>query len=77
MREGPSKVLAGDRQLFDHNLVSLFRRPLHSKQDWVANVIAAKQRYQRIILQEDELKAVAQADSQLLHWMKYGHFRKR
>ena len=77
MREGPSKVLVGDRQLFDHNLVSLFRRPLHSKQDWVANVIDAKQRYQRIILQEDDLKAVSQSDSQLLHWMKHGHFRMK
>ena len=48
---------------------------LHYKQDWLSNVVAAKQHYQRIIQNDKELDAISKADSQLLHFFKYGHFR--
>ena len=73
MFAGDSLVLPGYRRHFRHPLLDLLKKPTSFKQNWLANVIAAKQRYQRILQRDDELVAISKADSQPLHYFKYGY----
>jgi len=68
--KGNTRMLQGDRHHFNQNLLQLLRKPVQYKQAWLANVMVAQQRFERIAAQDAELDLLNREKSSLYQYMK-------
>jgi hypothetical protein len=69
---GTTDLPIGDHIHFQHNILSLLRRPLDYKQAWFSNVLSARRRQARRRTQDATLEIATKETSAILQWMKTG-----
>ena len=68
--KGAQDLPPGDRHNFKHNLVHLLQKSYHYKVSWLANVVAARQRLERIKKKDDELLIATKEQSAVFQYAK-------
>ena len=70
------ELLAGARALsitdshhFEYNVSDLLDKSYHYKKNWLLNVLAARQRYERQQVDFNGIQALSMANSQLIKWI--------
>jgi hypothetical protein len=68
--QGTDTLLPGDRHHIRHNLLTLLSKPLKLRKAWLLNIIAARQRCQRLQTNDEALEVLSREESLLIRWMK-------
>ncbi len=68
--EGHTQLLEGDRYHASQNLFRLLQKPVHYKQAWLMNVMAAQKRYMELQAEANEQIKLSRNSSLLVRWIE-------
>jgi hypothetical protein len=74
---GNETLLPGDKNILDYSVIQLMQRSLAYKKGWLARIWAARQRAQRIAMQDDTIIFQSKEAEAIINWMKLHKDRPR